>query len=256
MGATDIVALPEIVPALEAALMTTDPATRRPFTTVYAWAASQDDRITFAGRGLAYGVTLPGMKLRAVVRHNRHGGLFAPLTSDLFWGRTRAPHEMRLARALAAHGIPTPRVLAYVRYRAGGGFARVDLLTELVPNARDLSHVLTQDDPVEREEALAATARLVGSLSAAGARHADLNVKNVLLAFGAEEPKAYVLDVDRVTMGVRPARALELNLARLCRSARKWRDRLGAKVTDTDFALLRRLAAEQFERAQPPSTRS
>ena len=50
---------------------------------------------------------------RAVVRHNRHGGLFAPVTRDLFLPPTRAPHELRTALRLTALGVPTPPVLMY-----------------------------------------------------------------------------------------------------------------------------------------------
>ena len=52
------------------------------------------------GRGIAYAIALPVSGTRVVVRHNRHGGLFAPVTRDLFLPPTRAPHELRTAMRL------------------------------------------------------------------------------------------------------------------------------------------------------------
>jgi hypothetical protein len=96
------------------------------------------------------------------------------------------------------------------------------------------------DDTTVRARAFAATSALITALAAAGARHHDLNVKNVLLRErvpGALE--AVVLDVDRVTFdGGTAARLRQHNLARLVRSARKWRDRWGARVTDEELASL------------------
>ena len=55
--------------------------------TIYAHAESHPSRRSLAGRGPAYAIPL-GPE-RAVVRHVRHGGLLASLTSDLFLAPTR-----------------------------------------------------------------------------------------------------------------------------------------------------------------------
>jgi hypothetical protein len=97
--------------------------------------------------------------------------------------------------------------------------------------------VLTQEGHADRLAALAATARLLASLSNAHARHHDLNVKNVLLP--RDRSDALVLDVDRVAFREASARTvLDENLARLVRSARKWRARWGATIDDTELAAL------------------
>jgi len=48
-------------------------------TTLYEYAARQPAARALAGRGTAYAVSLPGTTERVVIRHNRHGGFFAPL---------------------------------------------------------------------------------------------------------------------------------------------------------------------------------
>ena len=102
-----------------------------------------------------------------------------------------------------------------------------------------------------RHAALDATATLLARLSDAGARHHDLNVKNVLLAGDRETPGALVLDVDRITFGERASDALRRNLDRLERSARKCRDQLGAAVSEEDLAWLRQAASARLRGGRP-----
>ena len=223
--------------------------------TLYEYASRHPAARALAGRGVAYAIPLPGLPERAVVRHNRHGGLFAPLTGDVFLAPTRAPLELAVSRRLIANGVATPAVLAYAVYPAPFGFRRVDVLTREIPSSFDLSAALVSADAEHRRAALAATARLVRSLSAAGARHADLNVKNVLLRVSRHEAnalEALVLDLDRVTFDA-PDRVVDPNLARLLRSARKWRERHGARVTQGELDELARLVRAPLAAASTSS---
>lgn len=204
-------------------------------------AAARDLRArTLRGRGTAYAVALPVTGTRAVVRHNRHGGLLAPLTRDLFLPPTRAPHELDVARRLGALGVPTPDVLMYGIAPAALLFRRADVVTREIDAGRDLSAFMareTADD--ERAAAWAATRSLVRAMNDAGVRHHDLNVKNVLLAPREGGLVAYLLDVDRVTFGSRgSAEIARANAARLLRSARKWRDERGALFDERELAAL------------------
>lgn len=226
--------------------------------TLHDYAASHEAARAMTGRGLAYAFPLPRSGVRVVVRHNRHGGLLAPLTGDRFLPPTRAPYELAVALRLGRAGVRTPDVVAYAIYDAGPLLRRSDVLTREIADARDLAAVLVDGDDTARAAALDATARLVGRLSAAGARHHDLNVKNVLLQGVADAPVAYLLDVDRVTFHASGAAfVVERNVARLVRSARKWRERYGARVSDAELASLgaavRRAAVDA---AATPSTRS
>lgn len=207
--------------------------------TLYEYAARHEDARALAGRGIAYAVPLPDGE-RVVVRHNRHGGVLAPITGDRFLAPTRAPHELSVSLRLARNGVPTPQILAYVVYRAGPLFRRSDVASREIRGARDLGAILTTSDAAERRTALDATAELIGALSACGARHHDLNVKNVLLARAdSRQPglTACVLDVDRVEFG-RPgdSRITERNLQRFMRSARKWRELHEARIGESELA--------------------
>jgi tRNA A-37 threonylcarbamoyl transferase component Bud32 len=230
IGRTTVVCAPHVADALRTVLAA---------GTVYDFAASHPNSRSLAGRVTAYAVALPGDVERIVVRRNHHGGLLGGLTGDLFLTPTRAPYELATSLELLSAGVPTPAILGYATYRASPGFCRVDVMSREVENSSDLSHALLLDDAEARTAALRATAHLVATMSAAGARHHDLNVKNVLLR-GPTAAEALVLDVDRAVFGETRANALRENLARILRSARKWQRLYGARVTDAEL--------ESFER--------
>lgn len=199
--------------------------------TLHDFAASVPGRRELQGRGVAYAVPLmPG--LRVVVRHNRHGGFLARLTGDRFLAPTRAPVELEASLRLAAAGVPTPSVIATVRYPAGSIFERADVATEEVTGALDLA-ALMRGHPELHEAAALAVAHLLDALADAGAHHEDLNLKNVLVSGGCGPLEAWVLDVDRVTFASPGSRQVRnRNWKRFTRSARKWRARWGAPVSE------------------------
>jgi hypothetical protein len=201
---------------------------------LYRYAEQHPKRRVFHGRDRAFGAPLPDSGARVVVRHSRHGGMLAPLTGDLFLPPTRAPHELETSLRLAHADVPTPEMIAYVVYRAGI-FRRADIATLEVPASRDLAQALGEaGDEAARRRALGLAAALLRQLTAAGARHPDLNVKNILIA-GDAVPRALVLDVDRVSFE-RPndPSVAEANYRRLARSLTKWRERHGLAVTQAD----------------------
>lgn len=208
--------------------------------TIYDAAAQDPGARPLQGRGVAYAITLPISAERVVVRHNRHGGFLAGLTGDLFFTPTRAPYELDVALRLAAAGVRTPVVLMYGITTAAIALRRSDVMTREVEGSRDLSSFLSATEPTtSRAEAWEATRGLVRALDAAGARHHDLNVKNVLLSREGGELVAHVLDVDRVTFGRPDSTSVRQgNARRLLRSARKWRDRFGAVFDEREIAAL------------------
>ena len=129
--------------------------------TLYEYAARQPNARTLAGRGTTYAVPLPGDVERVVIRHNRHGGLLASLTGDLFRTPTRAPLELQISERLHEARVPTPRMLGYVTYPAAPGFSRADVVTREVANAGDLSAALMSGDAAVRQRALRATMTLL-----------------------------------------------------------------------------------------------
>jgi hypothetical protein len=237
--------------------------------TLYAYAAAHPARRAFRGRAPVYAVPLPRGAGDVVVRHAWHGGALRGVTRDLFAPPTRAPRELRTSERLRAAGVPTPAVVAYARYPAPLGLCRVDVATRLVPDARDLAAVLLpgearagaggRDEAGERLRAgwLDATAALLAALARAGARHPDLNLKNVLLAAAplpnesrdaaggdAALVRAWVLDVDVAALpegAATPSQAraaLDANLARLRRSLDKWRRTRGLPVGPAELGAL------------------
>ena len=204
-------------------------------------AASRDPSArALAGRGISYAIALPVSGVRAVVRHNRHGGLLARLTGDLFLPPTRAPYELFVSRQLQAAGVRTPDVLMIGVMPALGLLRRSDVVTREITGGRDLAAYMQPGESASARSAAWAAARaLVAALNAAGARHHDLNVKNILLCPASDGLDAWVLDVDRVTLGTPGAAHVRRgNAARLRRSARKWRDQRGAELDESELAAL------------------
>ncbi len=212
-------------------------------STLHEFAGRQTSARRLQGRDAAYAILLPGTALRVVVRHNRHGGAFASVTRDVFLSPTRAPRELETSLALGQRGVPTPDIVAYAVYPPGALFQRSDVCSREIPSSLDLAHIIMYGG-ADRAAAFGTTARLVGALARAGARHHDLNAKNILVTPGI----AYVLDVDRVSLGESPSRALDANLARLGRSLRKWRDRFGARISEHDIADLETSCRRAFDR--------
>jgi 3-deoxy-D-manno-octulosonic acid kinase len=217
-------------------------------TTLHEWASRTANANQYTGRAPAYGVALPSSGTRVVVRHARHGGLLAPITGDLFAGAGRAPHELAMSARLAAARVPTPAFVGYAVYPATFGLSRIDVLVEEIAGARDLANIVR--DGGVTPALVDATAQLLAALARAGARHEDLNLKNVLISRPAlpnaesAEPTAWAIDVDRVSFGHPRVRAMEANLSRLARSARKWRRGRDLPFADSDIAALTRRARE------------
>lgn len=228
LGHAVAVARTDVAVGIRAALLGAD-GTR---STLHEYAARHPGARQLQGRGTAYAVTLPQSTVRVVVRHNRRGGLFGPILADRFLPPTRAPHELEVSLALSKLGVSTPDIVAYALYPPGGLVQRSDVCSREIPSSRDLAQVLTGEGAGERSAALQATAQLVAGLARVGARHHDLNAKNVLLTYET----SYVLDVDRVTLGGRPDDTLAANLSRLTRSLRKWRDRFHARISERDIS--------------------
>lgn len=211
---------------------------------LYEYAARQPDAVPLVGRAPVFVVNLPGDCGRVVVRHNMRGGWMAKVSKDLFVFPTRGFRELLASLRLRASGVSTPEVVAYVSYPISWAFRRSDVATREIANGHDLSVALAKvTDHTHRVMVLDAIAKLLRSLTRAGAHHQDLNLKNVLLTAGqGPELDAHVLDVDRVRFSS-PGSPLvaKANLDRLIRSLRKWRDNheLPYSAEDEEYLRLR-----------------
>lgn len=201
--------------------------------TLYAWAASFPQGRAMQGRGVVYVAPVPAQPFSVAVRHAWHGGFFAPITGDRFLPPTRAPREAAMSEHLRSHGIPTPEIVAFARYRTAIGLYRVDVASRYVADAWDLGAVLAGQSPLADAGAppdgiTDALLRLLQQLADARVVHPDLNVKNILLVpRGTGVHEAWVLDVDVARLSSRTStHVMQRNVARLERSMRTWQRRL------------------------------
>ncbi len=179
-----------------------------------------------------------------VIRHFVRGGSVASLLGDRYaaLGTPRPFTETVTSETVRLRGIETPRVVAAAAYRAGIWY-RGDLVTELVPGAEELAHVLF-DEPrvglagsVDRKEALRETGALIHRMGRAGVHHPDLNAKNVLLSWSGGAPVGYVLDLDRASAGSKQVEVGAM-VRRLLRSIRKFERRSGLEIPASEKELL------------------
>jgi hypothetical protein len=236
IGDTTVVSLRDAAPGVREALGVC--------RTLHAWASTLPSATAHQGRATAWGARLPHSDIDVVVRHATHGGIFAPLTSDLFRSPSRAPWELTASLRLRDAGVPTPEVVAYLVYPAGLGFCRSDVATRRLPKGEDFPAAWRRASREEHDDQLDAVASLLRALHRVGAHHPDLNAKNIYLAPEGAAWTAYVLDVDRVRF-LAPGDDLAAagNAARLRRSLLKWRAREGLGISDAQVALLEHDAA-------------
>lgn len=218
--------------------------------TLYSHAAAAPGALILQGRAPVYAISMPPLPGRVAVRHVMRGGLIGRILHDRFLPPTRVARELTAAFRLKLGGVPTPDVLAVATYPAGGFFRRADVVTRFVEGGADLSAVFGDArNDAQRTPILDAVAYLLSRLTATGAQHADLNLKNVLITTGSDGYVAHILDVDRVHFHV-PGDPLvaRANIDRLMRSLRQWRTRIAPRanaLSDDDMSYLALAAAAQ-----------
>jgi 3-deoxy-D-manno-octulosonic acid kinase len=225
-----IVALPSVLPAIVAAV--------RAAGTLHNWAATRPNAQAFTGRGTAYRVRLDDVD--ALVRHYHRGGFVARVARDSYVraGEPRPLRELRVSVAVRVAGVPTPEVLAAVVH-AHGPLYRGDLATRFVPDSSDLAALTWESarwpEPL-RTAAWHAAGVLLRHSFAAGVRHADLNLRNILVTREHARVHALLLDLDRATVAAVDDVARHAMLARFHRSRRKLEAAFGIPVGRADLA--------------------
>ena len=218
--------------------------------TLYAYAARRPDAIALSGRAAVYVIPLGHDGVRVAVRHVMRGGLIGRIVRDRFFPPTRALRELLTSVRLRIAGVPTPEVLAIATYPAGGLFRTADVVTRYIGGSADLAAVFADArNDAQRRPILDTVVTLLSRLTAAGAQHPDLNLKNILITPAETGYTASVLDVDRVHFHA-PSDPMvaRANLERLTRSLRKWRQRPGARagaLPDEDIDYLALASAAQ-----------
>lgn len=187
---------------------------------------------------------------RALVRRCLRGGVLGRFLKDLYLGG-RSPRplsELRVSQYARAHGVATPEILAAAFERVGPLFYRGAVVVREIGPSADLQAELAALGRATDAETLAKKRRtisllgkLVADMHGAGIWHADLHLKNVLLAEEDGGPKLYLLDLDAAMIfGTLSDFRKRINLMRLYRSVEKV-NRESKVITRTD--LLRFLCA-------------
>jgi 3-deoxy-D-manno-octulosonic acid kinase len=169
--------------------------------------------ISTEGRGEAYRFPLEAGQ--GIVRPYRRGGAMARLWRDRYLLVNRPLRELRIHLACYRQGLPVPEPLGAAWQRSGpwvrGAFATRAL------EAVTLQRYLETHRP--SVDVLKAVGACIGRFHERGVCHADLQVRNILIA---PEGRVYLIDFDKATKARRLSqRRRSANLARLARSFRK-----------------------------------
>jgi 3-deoxy-D-manno-octulosonic acid kinase len=163
------------------------------------------------------------------VRQYAHGGALGRLTGTVFVGCGRMLDEFRTAIRARREGVPTSLPVALRIERLYGPFVHGHLVTEAIPDSRNLLEYCCDLSPGRAASAqgrvrlAAGIAEAIALMHDAGISHSDLNLKNLLVRGAPAEPEVFVIDFDkaasvgRLTLDERMA-----NLLRLDRSILKW----------------------------------
>jgi 3-deoxy-D-manno-octulosonic acid kinase len=132
--------------------------------------------------------------------------------------KTRSYQEFQLLERLRSHNVNVPKPVAAQAIRYGLLY-RADLLSEKIPNARDLFSIL-QDRKLS-ETRYRSIGTEIRKMHDVGIHHADLNIHNILID---DSDQVWIIDFDKCV-----ARAGDSwktnNLSRLLRSFRKEREK-------------------------------
>jgi 3-deoxy-D-manno-octulosonic acid kinase len=172
-----------------------------------------------------------------VVRRYSHGGLLRGFTRDLYLFGSRSFREVALTEEIRSCGIPTIQPIGAIHRSVFPFFYRAHLLSLEVPSAKDLIHYLLEMGPHPLGETLSLKRKVTRSAGLllrqfhqAGFFHADLQLKNLLLADG----QLFLIDFDRSYRKKQLSGAEKIkNLLRLNRSVDKW-NRKGLTITRGD----------------------
>ena len=145
------------------------------------------------GRGTTWFVALD--KMDAALRHYRRGGLFGRLVKDHYiftsWEKTRSYQEFQLLNTLIEAGVNVPKPIAAKAVKRTFCY-QADLLSEKIPNARDLVAILQEKAlPKDMYQKIGNEIR---KMHAAQVNHTDLNIHNILID---DKGNVWIIDFDK-----------------------------------------------------------
>ncbi|MGF1910274.1 3-deoxy-D-manno-octulosonic acid kinase [Vibrio kasasachensis] len=145
------------------------------------------------GRGITWFVQTE--TIEAALRHYRRGGLFGKLIEDSYrfsgWDQTRSYQEFQLLNLLIQAGVHVPRPIAARAVKQGFSY-KADLLSEKIPNARDLVSILVEQ-PLAAEM-YRKIGKEVKKMHDSQVNHTDLNIHNILID---DQDTVWIIDFDK-----------------------------------------------------------
>lgn len=147
------------------------------------------------------------------------------------WEKTRSYQEFMLLNHLRDAGVNVPRPIA-ARVQKHGLLYKADLLSEKVPNARDLVSIL-QESPIS-DELYRKIGREIRKMHDAQVNHTDLNIHNILID---DQEKVWIIDFDKCYVQIGDSWK-QGNLKRLKRSFEKEVCKRGINWSLEAFAII------------------
>ena len=178
----------------------------------------QEDRVigSAQGRGTTWFIQLN--KVAAALRHYRRGGLFGRIVKDNYffagWEKTRSIAEFNLLNELQKAQVNVPRPIAARSIRKNALY-RADLISEKIPNARDLVAIL-QTAALPKDNYIK-IGEQIRKMHQCQVNHTDLNIHNILID---DNEKVWIIDFDKCKKQSGEAWKKK-NLQRLLRSFNK-----------------------------------
>lgn len=145
------------------------------------------------GRGTTWFVALD--KMDAALRHYRRGGLFGKIIKDHYiftgWEKTRSYQEFQLLNTLIEAGVSVPKPIAARTIKRTFCY-QADLLSQKIPNARDLVSILQEQSL--SQEIYQKIGNEIRKMHATQVNHTDLNIHNILID---DNDKVWIIDFDK-----------------------------------------------------------
>jgi len=155
----------------------------------------QNDKVIGSAQGRGTTWFVQTETIEAALRHYRRGGLFGKLVEDSYrfsgWEQTRSYQELQLLNTLIEAGVNVPKPIAARAVKSGFTY-KADLLSEKIPNARDLVSILVEKPlPAEMYKKIG---QEIKKMHDAQVNHTDLNIHNILID---DQDKVWIIDFDK-----------------------------------------------------------
>ncbi|WP_413112722.1 3-deoxy-D-manno-octulosonic acid kinase [Thaumasiovibrio sp. DFM-14] len=196
----------------------------------------QQDKVLGSAQGRGITWFVQGKQSDFALRHYYRGGLFGKLVHDSYLmpkdiNQTRAFKEFSLLVHLHANQVPVPQPAAARVIRLGAIYT-ADILTEKIPNSRDLVAVLQE---TSLPQAIWKTiGHVIRRLHDAQVNHTDLNAHNILLD---DHQQIWLIDFDKCNI-MQGNHWKKTNLDRLARSFYKEKDKSQIAFSRKDWQIL------------------